>query len=146
MLRVITLLTLTAVLIAPTVAQVSPATGDEASTAAAASSVVEIGRRLTEQFYQGKLEEIHHAFSTEMKEEFPLERLTAVRNQVLEQLGPEVEVLDEQVREQAEYMVYRRLVTFEKRPTGKFEVIWTVREDDWVAGFFIRDASAEPSN
>ena len=144
MLRVITLLALAVVLIAPTVAQESPAAG-ESPKAVGESSVIESGRRLTEQFYQGKLEDIHLAFSTEMKTEFPLERLAAVRDQVFDHLGPEIEVHDEQVREKNDYTVYRGLVSFEKRRSGKFEVLWTFRSDDLVAGFFIRDASAGQS-
>ncbi len=79
------------------------------------AEVLEQGHEYTEQFYKGELGSILKKLSETMMEVIGGEEaLGAFRQQVFDQFGAEVEVLDEQVSGLSGIDVYRRYARFEK--------------------------------
>jgi murein DD-endopeptidase MepM/ murein hydrolase activator NlpD len=85
------------------------------SESQADEAVLGQGRQYTQQFYDGELAPITERFSSAMTEAVGgEERLAVFRQQVLGDLGAEVEVLDEQVSSENGLDTYRRFARFEK--------------------------------
>lgn len=120
--------------IAVTVGAAPPA-GDDAA--------LERGRTLTQAFYRGELEAIAADFSAQASAAIGgLDGLAAFRQQVLEQLGEEVEVLDEVVGEQQGATVYTRTSVFDGFE-GPVVVIWAFGPDGAIVGFAVQ--SSQPT-
>jgi murein DD-endopeptidase MepM/ murein hydrolase activator NlpD len=109
-------------------------------------ATLEQGRQYTQQFYDGELTPIAETFSSAMTEVIGGEEgLAAFRQQVLDQLGAEVEVLDEQTSTLPGMNVYRRVARFENTEQA-FVVQWAF-SDVAIEGFQITpDTSAEASS
>jgi hypothetical protein len=102
-------------------------------------------RAYTEQFYRGDLDKLYERFSPEMRSTLPLDRLRALRAQVAERYGKEVAVLGEDSQVKGEYRGFVRWARFD-RYDGVMEVQWILRNDDSVAGLFVRPArTGKPS-
>jgi murein DD-endopeptidase MepM/ murein hydrolase activator NlpD len=111
------------------------------------AQILEQGRQYTQQFYDGALNELVPKFSEALSELIGGEEgLRTFRGQVLEQLGAEVKVLDEQVSELPGRNVYRRYAQFENLEQTIL-VEWTFT-DNMIEGFQIRldTATEAPSN
>ena len=135
--------TLVVALALSTLLLAAPAAAQPADDPSAADAqALETGRRLTAEFYRGELETLVAGFSTEMRESMPVEQLAVMRRSLQETLGDEIEILDEQIRSQQGYSVYRRVAKFEKHD-GEVEVLWALRVDGKVGGFFVRRALPE---
>ena len=77
------------------------------------AAALERGRELTRAFYAGELAPIAQALSAELAEAVGGEAgLRAFRDQVTQQLGNEIQLLDEQVHEVTGAMVYARTARF----------------------------------
>lgn len=116
----------------------APAVTAQETAEAGTSKTLEHGRMLTDHFYRGELNHVHDQFSAEFKSSMSLEDLIGLRRQVSSQLGNEATVIDESVKADGEYTVYRRLAKFANHD-GQIEVMWAFRADATVAGFVIRD-------
>jgi hypothetical protein len=101
------------------------------------SAAIEHCRKLTERFYKDELQAVFDEFSDEMKSEVPLAKLTAIRDKVRSELGSETQLLREKVDMEGDYFECRRHARFDKF-AGVIELIWYLRQDDRVAGFFVR--------
>lgn len=93
----------------------------------------------TRQFYAGELADLHARFSDEFKSSFPLEQLAALRRRVAEEYGKETAVLGEETAVKGEYRGFARFARFEKS-AEPIEVQWILRNDDSIAGLFVRPA------
>jgi len=103
-----------------------------------AEDAIERGRELTEAFYAGDLAPIAEAFSDELSDGIGgAEGLAAFREQVLAQLGEEVQVLDERVDELPGIGTYTRLARFE-RFGGPVMVQWALGEEGAIVGFLVQ--------
>lgn len=106
---------------------------------------LELGRKLTEQFYSGQTETLWQRFDSPMREAMTSEEsLADFQRQVTNQLGLETEVLSESVSPANQYQVYLRSAKFERGP-GPVIIQWTLTDDQQIAGFFIRPASTTHS-
>ena len=111
-----------------------------ASASAAAegeSAELERGRAVVRQFYRGELEEIHAMASPSFVERMSLEQLVAMHRQVSRQLGPETELLEEQVTELPGSRLYLRRARFE-RHDGDVEVLVQLEGETVVGGLMFR--------
>lgn len=95
-------------------------------------------------FYRGDLSALHAHFSDEMKKTLPLDKLVALRASVDKQYGKEVKVLAKDTKAQGKYRAFVRWARFDKYD-GVIEVLFMLRDDDTIAGFFIRPAQPPPS-
>lgn len=109
---------------------------DQPAADARQSAVQEVARSYTQDFYRGELEKIHGQFSAEMKESVTLQKLTAIHQQLVTRFGKEAELLGEDLADQGDVIGYRRTARFEEGTV--LEVLWAVRPDGEIAGFFIR--------
>lgn len=110
------------------------------------AAALERGRELTRAFYAGELAPIAQALSAELAEAVGGEAgLRAFRDQVTQQLGNEIQLLDEQVHEVTGAMVYARTARFEGYG-GPVLVNWAVDRAGTVVGFQVQPAPAtEPA-
>ncbi|MFW6198498.1 MAG: hypothetical protein ACOC5E_01610, partial [Acidobacteriota bacterium] len=85
-----------------------------AAQEAGTDEVMERGRTATDWFYAGELEKVlDMGLTDDMREAMPdLEAWERVQQQVTSQLGDEIEVVDEEVREVQGMQVYLRTVHF----------------------------------
>ncbi len=90
----------------------------------------------TRMFYDGELEALHAKFSSDAKTELPLAALTALRDQMLQELGTELQPLAFKREENAGYRAYKRAAKFSERE-DLVEVAWVIAPDDSIAGLFI---------
>jgi hypothetical protein len=79
-----------------------------------------------------------------MKDALPLDRFKAFRGRVSQELGSEVEIVDERSRvvdvaEKGRVTEYVRLARFQKRPEV-IEVLWAWGEDHSILGFHVKPA------
>jgi GNAT superfamily N-acetyltransferase len=91
----------------------------------------------TKYFYDGDLERLQGLFTDEMKQQLTLEQLVALRRRVESEYGNEIAVLGEETQTKGKYRGFVRWARFDKHP-GPIEVQWILREDDSIAGFFVR--------
>ncbi len=106
------------------------------------SKVLAQGRELTTLFYKGETAPIWARMTDEMKQGLKSEEaLTAVRQQMAAQLGPENKVVDEKILSSQGYRVYVRTVSFSKwdKPLN---ISWTLDSQNRIAGFFIKPLEA----
>ncbi|MEX0891744.1 MAG: peptidoglycan DD-metalloendopeptidase family protein [Gemmatimonadota bacterium] len=112
------------------------------SAQVADSAALELGRSLTQHFFDGNVESVAGALDDEMRTALGgAAELTAFRSQVFGQLGAEVEVLDERVTTSGVHRVYHRSARFDKIDAA-IAVVWAFDADDRVAGFYIRPEEA----
>ncbi len=105
-------------------------------------SVLEQGRIYTEWFYSGSFEDLRDKFSEEMKNSLSINDLTILHDQVSEQLGIEIEVLNENVSSVQGYELYERIVRFSLYQ-GPIQVQWFLGESNYIYGFYIRPVPTE---
>src|SRR5690606_5042938 len=109
-----------------------------ASAQPSADEALERGRQLTQAFYAGELAPIAQDFSAEMIRAVGDESaLRSVREQLLAQLGDELQVLDERVDLVQGLRVYCRVARFE-RDGGPVLVKWSFGEGTEIAGMLFR--------
>lgn len=97
------------------------------------------GRALTQQFAGGDLDALYARFDPSMTANLSREQLGALRDQVREQLGPEVAVIGEKTATQQDTRIYVRVSRYEKAQAPA-ETAWAVRPDGQISGFYIRPA------
>ena len=100
--------------------------------------------KMTEQFYQGKLDALYRQFSPGFKEVWSKERLKDFRDQTLTQFGTEIELVGTDreattTEDNVLYRVYRRAVRFSDHD-GLVEVSWLLNEQQQVSGLFVTPA------
>lgn len=99
---------------------------------------LERGRELTAAFYAGEMEPIAAAFVAEMTDAVGGEDgLLAFRDQLLQQYGEEVEVLEEHVEVLGDLMVYTRVARFSNYG-GPMIVQWALQPDGKIGGFNVQ--------
>jgi len=113
-----------------------------AGSAAAEFDAMARGRELTALFYGREMEKLLPQLGPQMAAVMKLETLYTFRNQVEDQLGPELQVQDERVTTQDSFQVYKRLSLFEKAPMP-IETMWTLSPSGKVAGFYVRPPQQE---
>lgn len=122
-----------------TSSQTAPTEAEKAAESDPA--ILEQGRELTRQFYDGELDALWARMSDEMKSGLQsVEALGQFREQVLSQIGTETEVLDEQTTTSPPHRVYIRTAKFSKAGSTPVIVQWAIGPDDEITGFFIRPA------
>jgi hypothetical protein len=127
--------------ITPKTVKVAPPPPPEPSVDADELAVV---REYTQMLYRGELDLLHAKFSDEFSESFPLDKLSAVYEQIATNFGKETQVLREDSQRNEEYRAFVRFARFEKIEQV-VEVQWILRAaDDQIAGFFIRPARGTP--
>jgi peptidase M23-like protein len=98
------------------------------------------GRDYTNLFYAGKAKDIWANLSPSMKKVFGEEdAILGLQLQTKGQIGAETEVVEEHVLLQEDFVVYERIVMFQKITTPEI-VQWTFDREGVVTGFFIRSA------
>ncbi|HKK94174.1 MAG TPA: M23 family metallopeptidase [Longimicrobiales bacterium] len=116
---------------------------DAAPTSPSDSAALERGRSLTASFYGGELRTVWDAFTPAMKDvfgEFPA--FQGFRQQIGDELGEEIAVLEENVVEDQGYRTYVRIAEFaEVDPAIAWR--WTFDTDGSVAG--LRYGRGEPA-
>lgn len=96
------------------------------------------GRIYTQWFYEGKLGDLWAKLSPVMQQALGSEdKLSELRNQILQQLGSETELSAENVQPAGALQVYKRLAKFEK-VEGNVEVQFAFDPRGSVAGFYVR--------
>jgi len=118
----------------------------EAEAAAESADTVGIGRgrALLSRFYAGDIVGLHAAFSPEMKTTLPLDRFTAFRKRVDEELGAERSIVEETVRTvdapgKGKVKEFVRLAHFVKRPEV-VEILWAWDTTGAILGFHLQPA------
>jgi tetratricopeptide (TPR) repeat protein len=98
---------------------------------------LERGRTVVRQFYRGELEQIHSASSPSFAERMSLEQLVTMHRQVSRQLGPETEVLEEQVVGLPGSNLYVRRARFERHDSD-VEILVQLDGETAVGGLMFR--------
>jgi hypothetical protein len=101
---------------------------------------LERGRGLTRQFHDGELAPLLASFSEKMQATFDLAKLEDQRRTMLERLGGEVELLDEDVRHEGGYTIYARQSRYAKL-TEPFLLQWAWNDEQRIVGFILRPVS-----
>ena len=100
----------------------------------------DLAREYTRMFYAGELDALFEKFSPEMREQIlPLDKLRALREQMLGQYGEEVQLLGEDAQTKGEYRGFARFARFSKND-AVLQLRWILRPDDSVAGFQVMPA------
>ncbi len=124
----------------PTIAQ--PVTTKRSAVVSGDPAQLDRGREVTKKFYDGKLDELHAQFRSEMKKEVTLEDLRTMHGRVSEQLGNEIEIVSESAKAKTmpdgDYVVYVRRVRFNRQIQTDYELHWAWSSDGKIAGFFVR--------
>jgi hypothetical protein len=97
----------------------------------------EVADEYTRLFYAGELDRLFGRFTDEMKTALPLEQLRQNRAAFNEQFGRELAVVHRESQVDGEHRAFMRWARFQKSQ----EVVgvqWILREDDTIAGFFVR--------
>lgn len=98
----------------------------------------DLGRQLTVQFFAGELDPVWARFTPAMKEALKSkDALAAFQAQVLTDLGPETELIDEVVSPLMRFHVYMRTIKTERWPQP-VSITWSFDEAGQVAGFNIQ--------
>jgi hypothetical protein len=100
--------------------------------------------KLTEQFYEGKLDALYKQFSPGFKEVWSRDRLKDFRDQTLTQFGTEIELVGTDreattTQDNVVYRAYSRAVRFSDHE-GLVEVSWLLNEQQQVSGLFVTPA------
>ena len=109
-------------------------------------SLLRRGRDLTQQFYDGDLAPILTDLTPQVTEAIGGESgLKALQEQFRNQLGSEVEVVDEQVSPADGQMLYRRVARYD-RASQDIVVTWAFDDDGRITGFLVQPrAPTEPA-
>jgi murein DD-endopeptidase MepM/ murein hydrolase activator NlpD len=103
------------------------------------------GRDYTNLFYDGKARDIWLNLSPPMKKVFTeADAILGMRWEINEQNGAETAVIEEHVLLQGEFILYQRIVMFQKVTTPMM-VQWSFDNAGVVVGFFIRVTAAGES-
>jgi murein DD-endopeptidase MepM/ murein hydrolase activator NlpD len=120
-------------------ANVLPGAGDDSET-------LQRGREFTARFYEREIESLWSDFAEALQAGLgSMDALGGFRGQLDEQLGPEVQVIDETVRSSGndgEIEVYTRTARFEKLDTP-INVVWSFDGEGHAAGFTISPVRIE---
>jgi hypothetical protein len=109
------------------------------------ATTMQRGRELTQLFYDGDMDSIVAVFDERMSAALGgVPELSAFRDQVVTQLGSEVDVLDERVATSGEHRVYHRSARFEK-VSVTVAVVWSFDGSGRIAGFMIRPEASQQS-
>ena len=97
-------------------------------------------QRYTGMFYRGELDLLVESFSDEMREEIlPPDQLSALYERVITEYGTETRVVGVDSKTKGEYRAFVRWALFDKTE-DVIEVQWILRENDRIAGFWVRPA------
>ncbi len=98
------------------------------------------GDRLTAWLYEGKTEQLFSLFSSQMKGAVPLDKLKAMQQEIVKQLGAEKEMLRKVHSVLPGTTIYRRVVRFTKAPPV-LEISWTLsgldQDKPTISGFSV---------
>lgn len=121
----------------------SPRSGSEGDNR---SSMLDIGRQLTQAFFAGNLQPLWNRMTSDMRDATggSVADLEIFREKVADLAGEELEVLDEDMLREEELNVYRRTSIFSKT-TEPIVVQWALDRDGAIADFFIRPAEPATS-
>jgi murein DD-endopeptidase MepM/ murein hydrolase activator NlpD len=104
------------------------------------------GRDFTNLFYDGKANEIWMNLSPPMKKVFSeADAILGLQLQMKSENGAESSVIEEHVLLQGDFVVYQRMVMFQKNPTPMM-VQWSFDNTGLVVGFYIRPGAAGESH
>ena len=121
----------------------APGAALEAALDAEGRAVLELGRRCAADFYEGELDDLWARFTPEMRGALgERTNLGTFREQTEEQLGEELQVVDESVVTKAGFRTYRRKSRFAGLET-LIELLVSLDDDDRVAGFSIQPVRTE---
>lgn len=113
-----------------------------AMSKSAETQVLELGRELTQQLYTEDFEALTERYSEAMLEELDVQAMTALWEQLKNQIGTETRLLGERVSNELGFNVYRRVALFGEGTQARLE--WVFNDDGVVEGFSIRpDRSSE---
>jgi hypothetical protein len=90
----------------------------------------------TQQFYDGKLEELYESFSDSAKQDFSMQDLVDLRDRMLAEYGREVEVVATRKEEKESYRAFFRAARFSD-DERLIEVAWLIGPDGSVGGIYI---------
>lgn len=102
----------------------------------------EVADRYTHLFYDGELAKLFAKFSDEMKTDVPLAQLEQNHAKFVAQFGNEATVVHRESKEEDGYRAFVRWSRFEKYD-GVIGIQWILREDDSIAGFYVRSAQPQ---
>jgi len=105
-------------------------------------ATVDLGRELTQEFYDGKFDDLFARFSDELKQELPKPKLIFMHDGNMAKLGAETEVVSEHADRQGGYRRYLRRARYENYD-GVVDVQWAFRDDDSVALFMMSPETDE---
>jgi tetratricopeptide (TPR) repeat protein len=103
---------------------------------------IRAGRDYAQQFYLGRLEELHARFAPDFARQLPLAGLIELRRTAARQLGAELEVRAETVGSIGDSRLYVRRARFEHY-AGDVDVVAQLASDGSLLGFMLRPS--EPS-
>jgi len=90
----------------------------------------------TKLFYEGDLEELYSNFSAEYREEFSIQDLTALRDNMRTQFGEEAEVVATRTEENQGYKAFFRAARF-SGGDRLIEVAFVIGPDNSISGLFV---------
>lgn len=96
----------------------------------------------TEWFYKNHFEELRNKFSDEMQKALSLKDFAALRAQIAQHYGSEIEVLSEQESLASGWQVCERIARFDKHG-GLIKVQWVLGPESVIGGFFIAPVPTE---
>jgi hypothetical protein len=97
------------------------------------------GRSLTTLMYSGDLQPIWDGSSATLQNTLQdIDTIRDVRQQLLDSLGAETELVEERTVRQSELDIYVRTVTFERTAANRYFVQWAFDRKGAIQGFTIR--------
>jgi len=102
-------------------------------------------REYTEMFYKGQLDLLHAEFSDEMREVVPMEQLNSMFEHAVTTYGEEIRVIAEDMQTRDDLRGFVRWARFDKTEEV-IEIQWILKQNDEIAGFFIRPAPRRVSS
>jgi hypothetical protein len=102
------------------------------------------GRACSQQFQRGPIRELHATFTESLAAQMPVEALTMMHSEMLERLGPEVELVSERIVPEPHARLYVRTARYE-RHAGEIEFVVRLSPARSVAGLQFRAAFSDPS-
>lgn len=134
----------------PTPPKASPAPEDPAPPShepaaapkAKVDPILEVGRLYTEQFYDGKHQELFLRFSEELRHTLTGSDLFERMHELEDDYGGESEILEETVVAEGSGHRYTRTIKLAELDTP-LSLVWLIDEEDEIAGFFIVHGAAD---
>ena len=96
-------------------------------------------RKYTEMFYEGQLDLLHAKFSEEMRQTVPMEQINLMFEHAVTTYGTETGLIAEEMQTRDDYRAFVRWARFDKTEEI-IEIQWILKQNDEIAGFFIRPA------